>query len=58
MEAVGVDRGVGGTGWQSRSEGTFKTDAWQGLGLDSGLAAETRQKIWQKKPPDAGERRG
>ena len=45
MEAVGVDRGVGGTGWQSRSEGTFKTDAWQGLGLDSGLAAETRQKI-------------
>lgn len=67
MEAIGrSDKGLGGTGWQARSKGILATDGWQPSGCDNPLAAENRQKInvrsaektAEKKPLDAGERRG
>ena len=48
MEAIGVDRGINGTGWQARGvPGILGTETWQGIGCDNPLAG--------KAPPLAGE---
>lgn len=41
MEAIGVDRGINGTGWQARGvPELFKAELWQEISLDKVLAGE------------------